>query len=142
MCYWFGMDATRIMDDFRDDNAPLKRAVAIIFGLRADLRNAKQHLEELEKQPEAAGTTTGTQERDLDYSVGGEEQRQQDAANKTSKKKESGDSVRNNELFTSVTFESATSPNGETHPASGTCNKSERQLRAPAQCRDTGRTSK
>jgi hypothetical protein len=70
MCYWFGMDATRIMDDFRDDNAPLKRAVAIIFGLRADLRNAKQHLEELEKQPEAAGTTTGTQEPDLDYSVG------------------------------------------------------------------------
>jgi phenylalanyl-tRNA synthetase alpha subunit len=136
------MDATLIMDELRDDDAPLGRAVATILGLKAELRDAKQHIAELEQQLKAAAPTTGTQERDLDYSVGGEEQRQQDAANKTRKKKESGDSVRNNELFTSVTFESATSPNGETHPASGTCNKSERQLRAPAQCRDTGRTSK
>ena len=48
----------------------------------------------------------------------------------------------NNELVTFVTFESATSPNGKTHPASGTNNKSERQLLAPAQCRDTGRAGK
>ena len=49
--------------------------------------------------------------------------------------------VRNNKLFTFVTFESATSANCKTHPASGTNHKSERQLRAPAQFRDTGRTS-
>jgi hypothetical protein len=83
------MDATLLMDDFRDGDAPLKRAGAIILGLKAELRDAKQHIAELEQQLEWAGPTTGTQERDLDYSVGGEEQRQQDAANKARKKQES-----------------------------------------------------
>ena len=83
------MDATLIMDELRDDDAPLGRAVATILGLKAELRDAKQHIAELEQQLEWAGPTTGTQERDLDYSVGGEEQRQQDAANKTRKKPES-----------------------------------------------------
>jgi len=68
---------------------PTKRAVAIILGLKAELRDAKQHVEELETLLEAVGPTTDTQERDLNYSVGGEEQRQQDAANKTRKKPES-----------------------------------------------------
>jgi hypothetical protein len=89
MCYWFGMDATLIMNELRDDDAPLKRAVAIILGLKAELRDAQQPIEELEQQLEATGPTTGTQERDLDDSVGGEGQRQHDAANKTRKKQES-----------------------------------------------------
>jgi hypothetical protein len=46
------------------------------------------------------------------------------------------------ELFTFVTWEDARSPNGETLRAPGTNNESERSLRNPAQCRDTGRTSK
>ena len=48
----------------------------------------------------------------------------------------------NKELFTFVTSKPAESPNGHPQPASGNNNKSERHLRSPAQCRDTGRTSK
>jgi hypothetical protein len=46
------------------------------------------------------------------------------------------------ELFTFVTKDDAVSPNGETLPAPGTNNGTERSLRGPAQCRDTGRTNK
>ena len=46
------------------------------------------------------------------------------------------------ELFTFVTQDDVVSPNGETLPAPGTNNESERSLRGPAQCRDTGRTNK
>jgi hypothetical protein len=46
------------------------------------------------------------------------------------------------QLFTFVTAEPVTKPNGETLPVSGTNNEAERTLRSPAQARDTGRTNK
>jgi len=46
------------------------------------------------------------------------------------------------ELFTFVTASPVTKPNGETQAVAGTNNEAERTLRSPAQCRDTGRTSK
>jgi transposase len=47
-----------------------------------------------------------------------------------------------NELFTFVTAKPVELPNGTTKPVDGTNNEAERELRDPAQCRDTGRTSK
>ena len=46
------------------------------------------------------------------------------------------------QLFTFVTAEPVTKPNGETLVVSGTNNEGERTLRSPAQARDTGRTNK
>jgi hypothetical protein len=46
------------------------------------------------------------------------------------------------QLFTFVTAEPVTKPNGETLRVSGTNNEAERTLRSPAQARDTGRTNK
>jgi len=46
------------------------------------------------------------------------------------------------QLFTFVTAEPATQPNGASQPVAGTNNETERTLRNPAQARDTGRTSK
>jgi transposase len=46
------------------------------------------------------------------------------------------------QLFTFVTAEPATQPNGKSAPVSGTNNEAERTLRAPAEARKTGRTSK
>lgn len=46
------------------------------------------------------------------------------------------------QLFTFVTAQAATQPNGQSQPAAGTNNEAERTLRGPAQARDTGRTSK
>jgi hypothetical protein len=46
------------------------------------------------------------------------------------------------ELFTFVTAAPTEAPNGETQPVSGTNNEAERTLRAAAEARKTGRTSK
>lgn len=46
------------------------------------------------------------------------------------------------QLFTFVTAEPVTQPNGVSQPVSGTNNEAERTLRGPAQARDTGRTNK
>jgi transposase len=46
------------------------------------------------------------------------------------------------QLFTFVTAEPASTPQGQSQPVSGTNNEAERTLRGPAQARDTGRTSK
>jgi hypothetical protein len=46
------------------------------------------------------------------------------------------------QLFVFVTAADMTFPNGETQPVGGTNNESERTLRGPAECRDTGRTNK
>jgi transposase len=46
------------------------------------------------------------------------------------------------QLFTFVTADPVTQPNGVSQPVSGTNNESERTLRGPAQARDTGRTNK
>jgi transposase len=46
------------------------------------------------------------------------------------------------QLFSFVTAEPATQPNGKSAPVSGTNNEAERTLRAPAEARKTGRTSK
>jgi transposase len=46
------------------------------------------------------------------------------------------------ELFTFVTAEPATQPNGVSEPVSGTNNEAERTLRNPAEARKTGRTNK
>lgn len=46
------------------------------------------------------------------------------------------------QLFTFVTAEPATQPNGVSQPVAGTNNEAERTLRPPAQARDTGRTNK
>ena len=46
------------------------------------------------------------------------------------------------QLFTFVTAEPATRPNGTSQPAAGTNNEAERSLRNPAEARKTGRTSK
>jgi transposase len=46
------------------------------------------------------------------------------------------------QLFTFVTAEPVTQPNGVSRPVSGTNNEAERTLRGPAQARDTGRTNK
>ena len=46
------------------------------------------------------------------------------------------------QLFTFVTAAAVTTPSGETQAVSGNNNEAERTLRSPAQCRDTGRTSK
>ena len=46
------------------------------------------------------------------------------------------------QLFTFVTAEPATQPNGKSAPVSGTNNEAERTLRSPAEARKTGRTSK
>jgi hypothetical protein len=46
------------------------------------------------------------------------------------------------QLFTFVTAEPVTKPNGETLLVSGTNNEAERTLRSPAQARNTGRTNK
>jgi transposase len=46
------------------------------------------------------------------------------------------------QLFTFVTTESATQPNGVNQPVAGTNNEAERTLRGPAEARKTGRTSK
>ena len=46
------------------------------------------------------------------------------------------------QLFTFVTAEPVTQPNGVQQPVSGTNNEAERTLRNPAQARDTGRTNK
>ena len=45
------------------------------------------------------------------------------------------------QLFTFVTAEPVTQPNGVNQPVSGTNNEAERTLRGPAQARDTGRTN-
>jgi transposase len=47
-----------------------------------------------------------------------------------------------NQLFTFVTAEPATKPNGQSEPVAGTNNESERTLRNPARARDAGRTNK
>jgi len=46
------------------------------------------------------------------------------------------------QLFTFVTAEPVTQPNGASQPVSGTNNEAERTLRNPAEARKTGRTSK
>jgi hypothetical protein len=46
------------------------------------------------------------------------------------------------QLFTFVTTEPATQPNGASQPVAGTNNEAERTLRNPAEARKTGRTSK
>jgi uncharacterized coiled-coil protein SlyX len=46
------------------------------------------------------------------------------------------------QLFTFVTAEPASTPNGKSEPVAGTNNESERTLRNPAGARDTGRASK
>ena len=46
------------------------------------------------------------------------------------------------QLFTFVTAEPATQPNGASQPVAGTNNEAERTLRNPAEARKTGRTSK
>lgn len=46
------------------------------------------------------------------------------------------------QLFTFVTAQPVKQPNGKTMVVPGTNNESERTLRVPAQCRDTGRTNK
>ncbi len=46
------------------------------------------------------------------------------------------------QLFTFVTAEPATKPNGQSEPVAGTNNESERTLRNPAGARDAGRTNK
>ena len=46
------------------------------------------------------------------------------------------------QLFTFVTAEPVTQPNGVSQPVSGTNNEAERTLRGPAQARATGRTNK
>src|ERR1700730_1531855 len=46
------------------------------------------------------------------------------------------------QLFTFVTTEPATKPNGQSEPVAGTNNESERTLRNPAGARDAGRTNK
>jgi hypothetical protein len=46
------------------------------------------------------------------------------------------------QLFTFVTAEPVTQPNGQTAPVSGTNNEAERTLRNPAEARKTGRTNK
>src|SRR5216684_4831698 len=46
------------------------------------------------------------------------------------------------QLFTFVTAEPTTQPNGVSQPVAGTNNEAERTLRNPAQARDTGRTNK
>lgn len=46
------------------------------------------------------------------------------------------------QLFTFVTAQPATQPNGASQPVAGTNNEAERTLRGPAQARDTGRTNK
>jgi hypothetical protein len=46
------------------------------------------------------------------------------------------------QLFTFVTAEPVTQPNGKTAPVSGTNNEAERTLRNPAEARKTGRTNK
>jgi transposase len=46
------------------------------------------------------------------------------------------------QLFTFVTAEAATQPNGQSRPVAGTNNESERTLRSKAEARKTGRTSK
>ena len=46
------------------------------------------------------------------------------------------------QLFTFVTAEPVTKPNGQSEPVAGTNNESERVLRNPAGARDAGRTSK
>ena len=46
------------------------------------------------------------------------------------------------QLFTFVTAEAATQPNGASQPVAGTNNEAERTLRNPAEARKTGRTSK
>jgi hypothetical protein len=46
------------------------------------------------------------------------------------------------ELFTFVTAEAVTQPNGKTQPVGGTNNESERTLRSPALARKTGRANK
>jgi transposase len=47
-----------------------------------------------------------------------------------------------NQLFTFVTAEPATKPNGQNEPVAGTNNEAERTLRNPAGARDAGRTNK
>jgi transposase len=47
-----------------------------------------------------------------------------------------------NQLFTFVTAEPATKPNGQSDPVPGTNNESERTQRGPARDRDAGRTNK
>jgi transposase len=47
-----------------------------------------------------------------------------------------------NQLFTFVTVEPATKPNGQSEPVAGTNNEAERTLRNPAGARDAGRTNK
>ena len=47
-----------------------------------------------------------------------------------------------NQLFTFVTAEPVTAPNGQTQTVSGTNNESERTIRNPAMARDTGRANK
>jgi transposase len=47
-----------------------------------------------------------------------------------------------NQLFTFVTAEPATKPNGQSEPVAGTNNEVERTLRNPAGARDVGRTNK
>lgn len=46
------------------------------------------------------------------------------------------------QLFTFVTAEPVTQPNGESHPVAGTNNEAERTLRGSAEARKTGRTNK
>jgi transposase len=46
------------------------------------------------------------------------------------------------QLFTFVTAEPATQPNGVCQPVAGTNNEAERTLRTPAAARDTGRANK
>ena len=46
------------------------------------------------------------------------------------------------QLFTFVTAEPATQPNGASQPVAGTNNEAERTLRNPAEARKTGRTNK
>jgi hypothetical protein len=48
----------------------------------------------------------------------------------------------NKQLFTFVTAEPVTQPNGATQPVAGTNNEAERTLRNPAAARDTGRANK
>jgi hypothetical protein len=48
----------------------------------------------------------------------------------------------NEELFTFVTAPAVETPHGVAQPVNGTNNEAERTLRAPAGCRDTGRTNK
>ncbi|MDA1013283.1 MAG: hypothetical protein O3A00_02395 [Planctomycetota bacterium] len=90
MCYRFGMDAESIKDDLRDDDAPLERATAIILDLHSKLADAIQRIEELEKQIENAGSQIDTPQNVTgDYSVDGEQQRQEAGTKKARKKQKS-----------------------------------------------------